>query len=46
VTTKLYSGYPDLVRYLQIMNLWVTDILNPDDHIHLYFVIGVSLVTL
>jgi len=35
VTTKLSSGYPDLLRCLHIMNLKVTDTLIPDDPIHL-----------
>jgi hypothetical protein len=34
MTTKLSSGYPDLVRYLHILNLRVTDTLNPDGRIH------------
>ena len=45
MTTKLSSRYPDLVRYLHIMILKVTDTLNPDDRIR-YFVSGISLVTL
>jgi hypothetical protein len=40
VTTKLSSECSDLVRYLHIMNLTVTDTLNPDSGLPRNFFLG------